>query len=313
MIAWPKADHNGHSGLKRVFNSLFRQEAAASRNERQQLDHLLRITAPHERIIVAGIALVLAGFVAWAFFGSIERGATFDGVLIEPGARHEIVSTEPGHIVELLISPGDRVAAGEPIARQTVPELDREEAALQERITLLETEFREAGGDGGALRTLLDQARSALLQMEARRAARASIVSASGGEIAALGVAPGDYLPASATVALLREADDGSPRAVLRVAPDMAQRIRPGMRASVEVEIPEGELRRFEGAVASVAAGPLPRWLAPLLPAAAEPGHRVDIALDEAPGPAVPDGTPCRVHIELGRDTPAALLAPGPS
>ena len=296
-----------------MFTNPFREEAAASRNQRQQLDHLLRITAPHERIIVAGIALVLVGFVAWAFLGSIERGVTLDGALIEPGSRHEAISSEPGHLVEFLVSPGDRVEAGEPIARQTVPELDREEAALHERVTLLEAEFREADGESDALRPLLDQARSTLLQMEARRAARAAIVSASGGEIAALSAAPGDYLPLGATVALLREADDGSPRAVLRVTPDLAQRIRPGMRASVEVETPEGELRRFEGAVASVAAGPIPRWLAPLLPAAAEPGHRVDIALDEAPDLAVSDGTPCRVRIDLGRDTPAALLALGPS
>lgn len=296
-----------------MFTNPFRDEAAASRNERQQLDHLLRITAPHERIILASIAVVLVGFVAWAFFGSIERGVTLDGVLIEPGARHEAISSEPGHLVEFLVSPGDRVAAGEPIARQTVPELDREEAALLERVALLETEAREAGADSDALRPLLDQARSALLQMEARRSARAAIVSASGGQIAALGAAPGDYLPAGTAVALLREAADAPPEAVLQVAPDTAQRIRPGMRASVEVETPEGEPRRLEGTVASVVAGPLPRWLAPLLPAAAKSGHRVVIALDDAPAPAVPDGTPCRVRIELGRDRPAALLALGPS
>lgn len=166
-----------------MFNSLFRQEAAASRNERQQLDQLLRITSPYERIVLACIGVVLVGFVAWALLGSIVRGATFDGVLIEPGARHEVVSSEPGHLVEFLVTPGDHIAAGAPIARQSVPELDRETGVLRERVDLLETEIREAGGDGDALRSLLDTAHAALLQMEARRTARASIVSQHGGRL----------------------------------------------------------------------------------------------------------------------------------
>ena len=44
-----------------MFNNPFREVAAANRNQRQQLDHLLRVTAPHERIILAGIGVVLLG------------------------------------------------------------------------------------------------------------------------------------------------------------------------------------------------------------------------------------------------------------
>ena len=294
-----------------MFNSLFRQEAAASKNERQQLDQLLRITSPHERIVLAGIGVVLMGFVVWAFFGSIVRGVTFDGVLIEPGARHELVSSEPGHLVEFLVAPGDRIAAGTPVARQSVPELDREAGILRDRVDLLEAEIREAGSD--ALRSLLDTAHAALLQMEARRSARAAIVSQRGGEVTALLAAPGDYLSANAAVALLRELNEEPPRAVLRVSPDMAQRIRPGMPASVEFELPDGATHQVRGEVAHVTAEPLPVWLAALLPAAAEPGHRIDVVLPQPSDLSVPDGTPCRVRVELGRDSPAALLAFGPS
>ena len=113
-----------------MFNTPFRKEAVSSRNQRQQLDHLLRITAPHERYILGGIGLVLLAFVAWALFGSIVRSITLEGVVIEPGARHEVISTEPGYVVEFLVAPGDRIDAGDLIARQSVPELDRETAAL---------------------------------------------------------------------------------------------------------------------------------------------------------------------------------------
>lgn len=294
-----------------MFNSPFRAAALASRNQRQQLDRLLRITAPHERIVLAGIGLVLVALVVWGFFGTIVRSVTIEGVLIEPGARHPVVSTEPGHLVELLVAPGDKVAAGTPIARQSVPELDREASALRDRMVVLEADIGRSGGDGGAVRPLLDSARTALLAMEARRAARELIVSPVGGKVTSLRNVPGDYLPAGAAVAEVRDARVEPPLAVLRVSAGAAARIRPGLKASVEFAAPDGVTHAVEGEVAAVTAGPLPGWLAALSSAGADATHRVDIALGRGFGLSVPDGTPCRVRILLGRHPPAALLDPG--
>ena len=294
-----------------MFNSPFRAAALASRNRRQQLDRLLRITAPHERIVLAGIGLVLIAFVVWGFFGSIVRSVTLEGVLVEPGARYPVVSTELGHVVELLVAPGDEVAAGTPIARQSVPELDREASALRDRMVVLEADIGRTGGDGGALRPLLDSARTALLAMEARRAARELIVSPVGGKVTSLRTVPGDYLPAGATVAEVRDARDEPPLAVLRVTAGAAARIRPGLKASVEFAAPDGATHAVEGEVAAVTAGPLPGWLTALSPAGPDATHRVDIALGRGSSLSVPDGTPCRVRIVLGRHPPAALLDPG--
>ena len=288
-----------------MFDNPFLEAAASSRNKRQQLDHLLRITAPHERFILAGIGLVVLALVVWALFGSIVRSVTIDGVLIEPGARHEVVSTEPGHLVEFLVVPGDRVEAGDPIARQSVPELERETAALRDRVEMLETELSQVGG---GLRSLLASAEVALLQMEAKRSARELIVSPIGGEIMALRSDSGEYLPAGGAVAELRDAEDRPLQAVLRVAPRMAQRIQPGMQASVEVVMPDGATRRLDGEVASVIPGPLPNWLAALRPAVADSAHQVDVVLHQASDLSVPDGTLCRIRIVLGRYSPAALF-----
>ena len=296
-----------------MFRNPFLEEAAASKNKRQRLDRLLTVTAPHERVILAGIGLLVLALATWALFGSVVRAVTVDGVLIEPGARHEIISTEPGYLAEFLVAPGDRVDAGAPIARQTVPELDRETAALRDRVELLEQGVRQAGEDGDPLRTLLASARVALLQMEAQRSAREFVVSQIAGRITALRSSPGDYLPAGAAVAQLRDAGDRPLRAVLRIAPRMAQRIRTGMLASVVVVMPDGATRRLDGKVASVAAGPLPRWLAALPPAAPDSAHRIDVVLDRASELSIPDGTPCRARIIIGRHSPLALFDLGQS
>ncbi len=291
-----------------MFDNPFLEAAASNRNKRQQLDHLLRITAPHERMILAGIGLVVLALVAWVQFGSIVHGVTIDGILIEPGARHEIVSIEPGYLVEFLVVPGDRVEAGDPIARQSVPELDRETTSLRNRMELLETELRQVGGNVSALRSLLASAQVALLQMEAQRSARELIVSQIGGEIMALLPAPGEYMPAGSAVAQLRAAEDRPLQAVLRVASGMAQRLQPGMPASVEVGMPDGTTRRFHGEIASVTPGPLSNWLAAFQPAVADSAHRVDVILHQASDLSVPDGTSCRVRIMLGRHAPAELF-----
>ncbi len=291
-----------------MFGNPFLDQAANSRNKYQQLDHLLRVTAPHERMILAGIGLVMLALVAWALFGSIVRSVTIDGVLIEPGARHELVSSEPGYLEAFLVVPGDHVEIGDPIARQSVPELDGETAALRNRIEVLKSELRQGDGKGNGLSSLLAAAQVALLQMEARRAAREMIVSPVAGKVTALRSAPGEYLPAGGAVAQLRETKDQPLQAVLQVAPRMAKRIQPGMRASVEIMIPDDAQRRFDGEVSSVTFGPLPNWLATLRPTVPDATHRVDVVLHHASDLSLPHVTPCRVRIVLGQQPITALF-----
>lgn len=287
----------------------FLQETAAGRNKRQQLDHLLRVTAPHERVILAGIGLALLGLLTWVLFGAVVHTVTLDGVLIKPGTRYEVVSNEPGHLLDYAVAPGDRVRAGDPIARQSLPRLQRELAALRQRVDLLESGTRQASGDGA----LLHSARVALLQAEARRTARELIVSPHGGEVMTLPAAPGRFLASGGVVAQLRAAEGPPFEAVLRVAPRRARQIQPGMKASVEVATPGGVTRKLQGEVASVTPGPLPSWLASLPPGVPVSAHRVDIVLRGAPDLPVGDGAPCRVRIVIGRHSPAALFRMGGS
>lgn len=294
-----------------MFNKTLLEDAVANKNKRQQLDYLLRISAPHERIILTVLTFVLFAFASWVMFGGITRSVTLDGFIIKPGVRHEVTVTEPGYLVEFLVTAEDHVKAGEPIARQSVPELDREVAVLRDRIDLLATQLTQAVEDSGSVDSLLASTRVALLQIEARRSAREMIVSQTGGEIMALRSVPGDYLPAGAAVALLRVAEDAPPQAVLRVAPQTARRIQPGMQASVEVVMSNRSPIRLDGEVASVTTGPLPDWLAALPPAGANSNYRVEIVLRQASGLFIADGTPCRVQIVIGEHPPSALLNHG--
>ena len=292
-----------------MFNSPFLEEAAASRNERQQLDHLLRVAAPHERAILAGIAALVLALVSWALFGSVVRTLTIDGVLIKLGERYEIVSSEPGHLVEYLVEVGDRVAAGDPVARQSVPQLDRERQILLDRVDLLQEQVRNWGGGGSAaLRSRLASARSAMLQVEARRSAREFLASHVDGEVTALGPTCGGYMPLGTAIAQIRAAEDNSVQAVTQVGSRLVGSVRSGMKASIEVVMPDGGTRRLNAGVALVTPGPLPEWLAATLAPVVGAVHRVDVALDPHVDLLGLDGTACRIRVVLGRYRPVALL-----
>ena len=181
-------------------------------------------------------------------------------------------------------------------------------AVLRDRIVLLEAQI---GQNGGASGSLLDSARTALSQLEARSAARELIVSHAGGEVMALQAAVGDYLPAGTPVAQLRDAEGRSLHAVARAEPHVAQRIRPGMQASVEIAMPDGAWRQADGEVAAVTTGPLPHWLATLLPPATEMRtHRIDVQLHPGAELSAMAGASCRVRIVTGQHSLLALLAP---
>ncbi|MDE0245699.1 MAG: hypothetical protein OXM59_10205 [Gammaproteobacteria bacterium] len=71
-----------------VFNNpldSFHNTVAEAKEEREQLDRLLTISTPRERLLVVGIALLLCIVAAWLFFGSVVRTVALDGVLVEPG------------------------------------------------------------------------------------------------------------------------------------------------------------------------------------------------------------------------------------
>ena len=294
-----------------MFNDPFLNAAASSKKERQQLDRLLETASLHERMVLAGIGLVVAAFVVWAFLGRVDRVVNVDGILLLPGARHALVATEPGVLTELLVAPGDLVEAGDPVARQTAPVLDRELAVLRERVARLRTRTNETGEDGDAARPRLQSADVALLQMEARRLAGTSIASEARGVVSMLRVVPGDYLQAGTVIAQVREEQDGPPIAVVRPRPERAQGIEPGMQASVRIAMPGASTHVARGRVASVATRAMPR--APAAPPSAveEYTHRIEVVLDDASTLAVPDGMPCRIRIVIGREPPAALFARG--
>jgi len=293
-------------GLQRL------DQVAASSNKRRQFDVLLTVTAPHERLVLIATALLIVALALWATFWRVEREMVIEGALITPGERHEVVAAEPGHLIEYFVFPGDRVMAGERVAQQSLPELDREVEELWHRLDAIGGGAAQASPSGPLSSSVLDEMRTALQLMEARRAVRGTIVTHVAGEVIELRSAPGDFVAAGASVARIRASagvETGQVHAVLRVGPHIAQSITEGMQATVEVSVPGVGIQRLKGEVVSVVAGPLPDWLSAMPPQATLDNlHRIDVLLRQIPDGRVPDGSACRVRLVLGLASPVALL-----
>ena len=113
----------------------FHDTVAEAKEEREQLDRLLTVSTPRERLLVGAIALLLLGLTGWLFLGAVSRSLAVDGVVVEPGGNRSLealVRIAPGiapHIkagmparVELTVADGEaETLAGEVTTISAVP------------------------------------------------------------------------------------------------------------------------------------------------------------------------------------------------
>ena len=104
--------------------------------------------------------------------------------------------------------------------------------------------------------------------------------------------------------------EERSVQALVWVERDAAPRISAGMPVVVELDTVNGKADALDGEIATISVVPLSETLTALASKAPVSVHRIDIALDESPDSASLAGRECRIVIELGRQSPAALLHP---
>lgn len=105
----------------------FHNMVAEAKEEREQLDRLLTISTPRERLLVGVIGLVLAILVGWLFFGNVARSVALEGVLVEPGES----LAEAGRSVQALVWVESDVASGIEPGMPAVLELVRADGEAQ--------------------------------------------------------------------------------------------------------------------------------------------------------------------------------------
>ena len=77
----------------------FQDTVARAKEEREQLDLLLTVSTPRERLLVTVIAVVLLALATWLAFGNVARSLAADGVVVGAGDG----APDTGPVVRALV------------------------------------------------------------------------------------------------------------------------------------------------------------------------------------------------------------------
>lgn len=94
----------------------FDEIVAQAKEEREQLDRLLTVATPRERLLTAVCGLVLLALAGWLFLGSVTRSVTLDGVLVSTAGSAVAASRTVQAMVWLDRDIAQQIAPGMTIA-----------------------------------------------------------------------------------------------------------------------------------------------------------------------------------------------------
>ena len=100
--------------LNNPFES-FHDMVAKAKEEREELDRLLTISTPSERVLVGAIAVLMLVLGAWLFFGSVQRSVAVWGEQVEGGEGPSAGSRSLQALVPLERDLAPQVVAGLPL------------------------------------------------------------------------------------------------------------------------------------------------------------------------------------------------------
>ena len=204
--------------------TLYRARAYEQRGRVAPIDGVLRVSSPHEWLLLAVLATAVVAVLVWSVFGRLESGVSGPCMLRAAGERHLVTAPSAGVVTEVLAAPGTAVEAGEMLARISAPELHLAAELAAARAAAL------AAQHPGAPATVAAAAEAEALA--ALEQADTAVLSPAGGLLAASGLRPGAAVEAGTTLAEVVEADEGPPSAVVSLDDDSA-RVRSGMSASI--------------------------------------------------------------------------------
>jgi HlyD family secretion protein len=161
-----------------VTDIVFRKEALDARARMDALPDAMRVTDSYTRLTLLSIAAAsLLSLLASAFV-IVPIDVSGQGVLIDRSGELlvPVAATAEGYVDTLLAQPGERIDAGQPVARLRVPELETAVDRAARQITSLENELmtydmleKSEAESGAALRyQKSEDIRSRLVNLESR-------------------------------------------------------------------------------------------------------------------------------------------------
>jgi HlyD family secretion protein len=123
---------------------IFRKVALERLSSPEQLDQMVQVTDPKGWLALTGIGALLLAAIGWGVFGSIPTVSQGDGILLRQGGISDLVSNATGQVQEVLVSIGDVIEKGQPVARIQQDVLLRQIADDRSKQEVLRSQYAEA-------------------------------------------------------------------------------------------------------------------------------------------------------------------------
>jgi len=239
-------------------NHVFRKVSIERLSSPEQLDTLMRVTAPKGWLALMALGLLLAAAVTWGFLGTINTQIATEGVLIRPGGLQTIYASSGGLITDIRVVENDYVKKGNVLARIEQPQLLRQLEQLT--IELQAAEAAYANEPSEALSRQIESGKQAIAEMKADYLNQSSIVSAYTGRVLEVNVKKGSSVEAGAPMIAIESGESQAKdlKTVIYVPVQAGKKILPGMTVNVSPSsVIKEEYGFMLGRVTSVSEFPL--------------------------------------------------------
>ena len=122
---------------------VFRAEALDAKARMDALPGAMQVTDSYTRLTLISIAAATAMSLVASAFVIVPIDVTGQGVMIDQSGELlvPVVTAANGYVAALLAQPGDRIEAGEPVARLRLPEMESAVDRASRHITVLQNEL----------------------------------------------------------------------------------------------------------------------------------------------------------------------------
>lgn len=148
-------------------NSLFREKAMKRSVELDAYDTPLELVRPGIVFATTALLVTVMAALAWSLVTDVPVKVRGNGILLSSGGVVDVVSDTQGRLVDLISQPGDRVSAGQPVARVDQADLEAQLGVTQGRLADLvkhKAEVETHNDRDAAARARFSAARRAALQ-----------------------------------------------------------------------------------------------------------------------------------------------------
>jgi HlyD family secretion protein len=127
-----------------ILSAIFRKVSLERLSSPEQLDQMVQVTDPRGWIALAGLGALLLAAIVWGIWGSIPTEAQGDGILLRQGGISDLVANATGQVQEMLVSVGDVIEKGQPVARIQQDALLRQIADDRSKLAILRAQYDSA-------------------------------------------------------------------------------------------------------------------------------------------------------------------------